>query len=194
MGLLYVYNPTGDVTEITDADYPARHFAYDNLARLCGGSYDGAGGSGQCGDAAYELAYGYDGTGNLVNKAGTTLAYFPHGTAQPHAVQSDGTHVYEYDQNGNMVTQQPSGGGSTVATYIWTADNSLASVNISGEGVSSFSYDADGTLVKETAADGTVTYYVGVYYEVQPVTGIITRYILVGGQQVASPALRACAV
>ncbi|MEA3335589.1 MAG: hypothetical protein U9R25_06730 [Chloroflexota bacterium] len=90
------------------------------------------------GDAFYDMVYGYDGTGNLVNKAGTTLDYFPHGTAQPHAVQSDGTHVYEYDQNGNMVAQRLSGGGSAIATYTWTADNWLASVDMQGQGVSSF--------------------------------------------------------
>jgi YD repeat-containing protein len=183
----YLYNAAGDVVRWQDHGFPGswqRRFAYDDLGRLCGASYDNQDTTQGCGHPDYEYEYRHDATGNLTFKRGMSLSYPAAGSPHPHAAQSDGSYGYEYDANGNLlVTWQ---GDSPVATYAWDGKNRLQSVWAGGKTVQ-YGYDADGRLA-ERVLDGLSTHYPGPHYVVEKSAGagggdIVTRYYLVDGQR-----------
>ncbi len=73
--------------------------------------------------------------------------------------------------------------GTTTYTQGWDAENRL--VTVSGAGVSaSFSYDGDGMRVKGTV-NGTVTAYVGNWFEWTGSTSTMKKYYYAGAQRIA---------
>jgi len=188
--LAYSYDLSDNVTAITDEVLrETQGFSYDALNRLVTAS---ASTSTQGSATTYAHSYTYDALGNLVRvtRDGTSCDY-SYGS-QPHAV----TRVtcgsvqasYAYDANGNMTTRSQ-GGVSYQQQY--DAENRLIRVTRTVGTrleVTTFYYDADGNRVRQVAADGTSTLYIGQWYEESqsPSRGRVrTNYYYLGGQRVA---------
>ncbi|WP_203923019.1 RHS repeat-associated core domain-containing protein [Rugosimonospora africana] len=146
----YGYDQVGNVTTITDhVANQAQCFNYDGRDRLTGAYTNGT----DCthpadtsGPAPYNLAYSYDGAGNITSTtrdgATTTYAYPAQGTSavRPHAVSAVGADSFGYDPNGDLVTKTVAGVANTLT---WNVNNQLASITASGK-TASFIYDTDG--------------------------------------------------
>ena len=94
--LVYAFDDVGNVTGLTDTIHGNQTFAYDELNRLK-----------QASGPAHPtpIDYSYNEIGNMLNNSKVgTYSYPASGSAHPHAVTSDGTHTYTYDDNGNMKT------------------------------------------------------------------------------------------
>jgi RHS repeat-associated protein len=165
-----------DTGQVTWTGSEEQVFQYDHLDRLTHAQAIG-------GPAPYDRTYAYDAIGNILNKSDVgNYTYegntYTHG--QPHGVTHiDGQQRYWYDENGNQTTRI-AGGKTYVQSF--DASNKLQSVTEGGE-TTTFTHDGNGTRVKKEAPDGTVTYYVGGYYEVQGST--VTKYYYAGAQRVA---------
>jgi uncharacterized protein RhaS with RHS repeats len=112
----------------------------------------------------------------LTDKCGAVLSYAD--ANYPSAVTNHSTlgKNYTYDQNGNMLAR----GNQTLAS---TIDNRVASISISGGGTTSMEYDYSGMRVKKSAPATTLYPFAG--YEIDP-NGVITKFIRVGGESIAS--------
>ncbi|MBK8129275.1 MAG: RHS repeat protein [bacterium] len=146
----YTYDKVGNIRSITDNILVnTQSFGYDALNRLTTASAPGT-----ASIAGYNHTYGYDVLGNITNNAGINYNYYD--TAHKHAV----THLnniqkFWYDANGNMTKRIEETG-----TYIQNFDveNRLLSVEMVGNGVTSFAYDASGQRVKTVQPDGRILY------------------------------------
>jgi RHS repeat-associated protein len=171
--LTYGYDNNGNVTSITDGLFTgSRSFTYDDLNRMITGN-----GTFGVNQAQTNCSYAYTSIGNLTDKCGAVLSY---GDANhPSAVTNHSTlsKNYTYDANGNMLTR----GNQTLT---WTVDNRVANIAIAGGGTTYMEYDYSGMRVKKTAAGG-ITLYPFAGYEIDP-NGVITKFIRVGGETVAS--------
>jgi RHS repeat-associated protein len=113
----------------------------------------------------------HDTIGNITsNSLVGSYTYPAPGAARPHAVTAAGGKTYTYDANGNLVS-------SWGRDITWDADRHP--VNISGI---MFAYDAEGMRVRKVNG-ATDTTYVSDDYEVTG--GVVTKYISLGGVQVA---------
>jgi RHS repeat-associated protein len=140
--LSYSYDPIGNITQLNNMG-ETLNFSYDALSRLTGVS------------GAYEENYEYDpDTGNLKKKTGIEGDYH-YGRAGAHAVTGYGTkkNVYEYDANGLMTKRK----GMEI-TY--DGQGHLTSYNGKNH-----IYDGDGNRVLMDHGEGSVTVYIGNYYE-----------------------------
>ncbi|MCP4593679.1 MAG: hypothetical protein GY842_23330, partial [bacterium] len=144
-------------------------FQYDDLDRL---TYAHANGN-VTSQGGYTREYEYDEIGNIDARKndGVTVDYDypPSGlnSVHPHAATTTGSsNSYSYDDNGNMSTRTENG-----ETYnqVFNVENKLESVTVDGE-TTTFVYDGDGNRVLRTGPDGTLTAYIGGYYEVTEAT------------------------
>ncbi len=156
----YAYDAVGNVIGITDTKANETWtYGYDALDRLDWTKLGGA----------PQQDYSYDAIGNITYYNGLGSApYYKYSGGKPHAVThlstttgGAGTQKYWYDANGNMTTRVENG-----VTYQQTfdAENSMVRVTANGQ-TTTFTYDGDGARVKKVDPDGTVTHYVGNYYE-----------------------------
>ncbi|MEJ2737434.1 MAG: hypothetical protein P8189_28405, partial [Anaerolineae bacterium] len=173
LDLEYGYDDVGNVSQLID-DHPtiggSLTFTYDSLDRLTSAS------------GVYSAHYEYSPVGNLEvkNEDGNayTLQY-----ADPdhvHAVSAVNGFAQAYDANGNMTLRVVDG---VTYTQTWDSENRLASVTGSGH-TTTFTYGADGALVKKTV-DGETTIHVGQHYEKNVASGTVTKYYYLNGQRVA---------
>ncbi|MFC1703550.1 SpvB/TcaC N-terminal domain-containing protein [Candidatus Omnitrophota bacterium] len=137
--LSYQYDSAGNILSITNNlnSVYSQNFTYDELNRLM--TANGVYGS---------KAYAYDEIGNMILKDGVTYSY-GEGDVGPHAITSgsDGS-VFEYDDNGNMISWQTSNG--RVYTYDFDAENRLKEVRLNNVTRATFEYDGDGGRTKKT--------------------------------------------
>ena len=161
LDLVYEYDDVGNVVQIEDGQVltQTQSFTYDALDRLTGASAQ-AGGPW----AAYSGSYEYDRVGNLRLKAegGITHTMQYSDTAHVHAVSAVDGVAQTYDANGNMTERVVDG-----VTYAqgWDQENRLVWVSTGGV-TTTFTYDANGALVKKEDPLVGTTYYVGPHYEV----------------------------
>ncbi|MFI6501026.1 RHS repeat-associated core domain-containing protein [Nonomuraea typhae] len=172
LDLGYTYDSIGNITKIADAasGQDAQCFTYDHLRRLTSAwtaTDDCASGAPQAGTiggvAPYATSYAYDSTGNRIKetkhawggKAETvrTFTYPAAGGRQPHALQSTGQDLFEYDATGNTTRRKV---GTSDQSLVWDAEGNLESVTEAGK-ITSFVYDADGDrLMRKTPTDATL--------------------------------------
>ncbi|MFF1819395.1 RHS repeat-associated core domain-containing protein [Kribbella sp. NPDC058245] len=152
----YAFDPTGNITKITDAGETTdtQCFTYDHLRRLTSAWTPG---SGDCaaaptkdslgGPAPYWHGWTFDVTGNRktetrTDAAGSTTATYSYpatGQPRPHAVQSvvttgtGGTKTdnYSYDDTGNLKTRNLNAAG--IETFDWDAQGEMVKVDGAGK-------------------------------------------------------------
>ncbi|TMR21761.1 RHS repeat-associated core domain-containing protein [Nonomuraea turkmeniaca] len=172
LDLSYTYDAVGNITKIADraGGQDTQCFTYDHLRRLTSAwtaTDDCAGGTPQSGKiggvAPYAVSYAYDSTGNRIKEtrhawggAGETVRDYTYpapGAKQPHALQSVGADLFEYDAAGNTTRRKV---GTSDQSLVWDAEGNLESVTEAGK-TTSFVYSADGDrLIRKTAADATL--------------------------------------
>ncbi|WP_405809444.1 RHS repeat-associated core domain-containing protein [Streptomyces sp. NBC_01520] len=197
--LSYSYDPSGNVTKITDspnADATLKGetqcFDYDGQRRLTEAWTPG---TGDCvsktlgGPASYRTTYSYDSAGLRTAETqysasgqGTTTAYCYNSTTQRHALTATTTAgadscngvaaAYAYDKAGNTI-ERP--GASSAQTLTWNAEGKLAELT-EGNRKTSYLYDADGNLlIRRAAGDGESVLYLGATEVHRSVTGGTTK-------------------
>nr|WP_055502337.1 RHS repeat-associated core domain-containing protein [Nonomuraea pusilla] len=202
LDLNYSYDPTGNITKIADqaGGRDTQCFTYDHLRRLTSAwtaTDDCAAGSPQSdvigGPAPYAVSYAYDATGNRTketkhawggaSESVRTFTYPAAGGKQPHALQSVGSDLFEYDEAGNTTRRKV---GTSDQALVWDAEGNLESVTEGGR-TTSFVYDADGDrLLRKTPADATL-YIDDMELRLDYAKDAVeqTRYYTINGQPVA---------
>ncbi|MGH6924047.1 MAG: hypothetical protein ACRED5_09935 [Propylenella sp.] len=119
-------------------------------------------------DNTLDQTFSYALNGNMLtnNPVVGTYTYGPATGPRPHAQINAGTRSYDYDDNGNALS-------NGTQTYTWDGENRLLSVTASGA-TTSFVYAPDGTWLKKLAAAGA-TLYLGPDIERDP-AGVWTKY------------------
>ncbi|QFY06764.1 type IV secretion protein Rhs [Nonomuraea phyllanthi] len=172
LDLHYTYDPAGNITKIAEeaGGQDTQCFTYDHLRRMTSAwtatddCASGAPESGTIGGVApYAVSYDYDVTGNRIKETRhawggapetvRTSTYPEAGGKQPHALQSVGQDLFEYDAAGNTTRRKV---GASDQTLVWDAEGNLESVTEAGR-TTSFVYDADGErLIRKTPDDATL--------------------------------------
>ncbi|MEV4107309.1 RHS repeat-associated core domain-containing protein [Nonomuraea sp. NPDC049695] len=172
LDLNYTYDPAGNITKIAEKaqNQDTQCFKYDHLRRLTSAwtaTDDCASGTPQSdkigGVAPYAVSYAYDSTGNRIKEtkhawgggaeSTRTFTYPEAGGKQPHALQSVGSDLFEYDATGNTTRRKV---GNVDQTLVWDAEGNLESVTEAGK-TTSFIYDAEGDrLIRKTPTDATL--------------------------------------
>ncbi|WP_329082517.1 MULTISPECIES: RHS repeat domain-containing protein [unclassified Streptosporangium] len=173
LDLNYTYDAVGNVTKIADrgaSGQDTQCFDYDQMRRLtsawtgtddCASQTPTAGKIG--GVAPYATSYAYDSIGNRTKETkhawggmGETVrnsTYPQAGGKRPHALQSVGTDLFEYDAAGNTTRRKV---GAVDQALVWDAEGNLESVTEAGK-TTSFVYDAEGDrLIRKTPTDATL--------------------------------------
>ncbi len=167
--LLYQYDKVGNIKSVADSiASETSTYNYDTLDRLTSWTL-----------GSTTENYGYNTTtGNLENKAGTTLNYAD--TAHKHAATSAGGNTFTYDANGNQITRVI---GADAFNLVYDAENRIVEVKKNSTSIAAFAYDADGKRVQATE-NGTLTKFIGGHYEV---TGSeITKHYFAGASRIAT--------
>ncbi|TYB67130.1 RHS repeat-associated core domain-containing protein [Nonomuraea sp. PA05] len=201
LDLSYSYDAAGNITKIADkAVQDTQCFKYDHLRRLTSAwtaNDDCAAGTPTAatigGVAPYAFSYAYDVTGNRTKEtkhgwgglADTvrTSTYPAAGGKQPHALQSVGSDLFEYDAAGNTTRRKV---GNSDQSLVWDAEGNLESVTEAGK-TTSFIYDADGDrLLRKTATDATL-YIDDMELRLDYAKNVVeqTRYYTFGGEAIA---------
>ncbi|SDJ61425.1 RHS repeat-associated core domain-containing protein [Nonomuraea jiangxiensis] len=172
LDLRYSYDAVGNITKIADqaGGQDTQCFTHDYLRRLTSAwtaTDDCASGSPQSGKiggvAPYAVNYAYDATGNRIKETKPawggaseqvrTSTYPAPGGKQPHALQTVGSDLFQYDEAGNTIRRKV---GTSDQTLVWDAEGNLASVTEAGK-TTSYVYDADGSrLIRRTTTDATL--------------------------------------
>ncbi|MDP9844633.1 RHS repeat domain-containing protein [Streptosporangium lutulentum] len=172
LDLNYTYDAVGNITKIADraGGQDTQCFDYDHLRRLTSAwtaTDDCAGGTPQSGKiggvAPYAVSYAYDSTGNRTKEtkhawggASETVRSYTYpqpGGKQPHALQSVGADLFEYDASGNTTRRKVAAADQAL---VWDSEGNLESVTEAGK-TTSFVYDAEGDrLIRKTPADATL--------------------------------------
>ncbi|MFK4037334.1 RHS repeat-associated core domain-containing protein [Nonomuraea wenchangensis] len=171
LNLGYTYDAVGNITKIAEAGgQDTQCFTYDHQRRLSSAwtaTDDCVSGSPKSatigGVAPYAVSYAYDVTGNRIKETkhawgGTaetsrSYAYPQPGGKQPHALQSVGADLFEYDTAGNTTRRKI---GNADQALVWDAEGNLESVTEAGK-TTSFVYDAEGDrLIRKTPTDATL--------------------------------------
>ncbi|WP_052423791.1 RHS repeat domain-containing protein [Nonomuraea candida] len=167
----YSYDAIGNITKIDDrANQDTQCFTYDHLRRLTSAwtaTDDCASGGPRSatigGVAPYAVSYAYDVTGNRIKETKHAFGsggeqvrdytYPQPGGKQPHALQTVGQDLFEYDAAGNTTRRKV---GTSDQSLVWDAEGNLASVTEAGK-TTSFIYDAEGDrLIRKTPTDATL--------------------------------------
>jgi len=177
---LYGYTEAGDISSIT-RDGVVYTYTYDGLHRLIGeSSVNGS------------ITYTYNNIGNMTQKVvfGNTLDYSYNDVAHKHAVSglilNGGSAMpLTYDANGNLVAGPDLTDLQNVESraITWNAENMPIQIIHSAIGTGNFEYDGLGQRSKKVMAGGSITRYIGKYYEKVDSTG--TRYIFTGNVRLA---------
>lgn len=203
LDLNYSYDAIGNITKIADkgASGPdTQCFTYDHLRQLTSAwtaNDDCASGTPQSdkigGVAPYAVSYAYDSTGNRLKEtkhafggggASTRDYTYPAaGGKQPHALQTAGQDLFEYDDAGNTTRRKV---GNSDQSLVWDAEGNLESVTEAGK-TTSFVYDADGDrLIRKTPTDSTL--YIDdmeLRFDFAKDAVEQTRYYTIGGEPIA---------
>ncbi|MEO3868847.1 RHS repeat-associated core domain-containing protein [Nonomuraea sp. B12E4] len=201
LDLNYGYDAIGNITKISDkAVQDTQCFTYDHLRRLSSAwtaTDDCASGSPQSdkigGVAPYAVSYGYDSTGNRIKETKhawggaseqvRTSTYPAPGGKQPHALQTVGADLFQYDEAGNTTRRKV---GTSDQTLVWDAEGNLESVTEAGK-TTSYLYDADGDrLLRKTPTDATL--YIDdmeLRFDFAEDKVEQTRYYTIGGEPIA---------
>ncbi|MFG1625395.1 RHS repeat-associated core domain-containing protein [Kribbella sp. NPDC049227] len=187
----YTYDQIGNVKTIADrVANQSQCFGYDGRDRLttayttttsCPNAADTGG------PDPYDLAYTYDGSGNIAsassNGATTTYTYPAQGagSVRPHAVSAVGTNTYTYDADGNLQTRKIDG---TASTLTWDAQNQLTALTTS-TGTTNFVYSADGDRLLRSESGSTTLFLDGTELVAGAGGVTATRYYNSGGAVVA---------
>ncbi len=173
---IYTYDGAGNMWQIEDYANSSgtQVFNYDDLNRLV--TAEGNYGAGQ----VYEVKnYMYSPNGNIQEKDSQTYTY-SQVNAGPHAVTSIGSDTFNYDDNGNMISQTVSG---VITDYDYDMENRLIEISQGTTTIAEHGYDEGGARVKK-AAGGNTTRFVGALYE-DVSSGLTNNYIYLGGIRVA---------
>ncbi|GAA3580869.1 RHS repeat-associated core domain-containing protein [Nonomuraea rosea] len=198
----YTYDAIGNITKIADkaGGQDTQCFKYDHLRRMtsawtatddCASGTPTAGKIG--GVAPYAVSYTYDATGNRTKETKhawggapetvRTSAYPAAGGKQPHALQTVGSDLFEYDAAGNTTRRKV---GTSDQALVWDAEGNLESVTEAGK-TTSFLYDADGDrLIRKTPTDSTL--YIDdmeLRFDFAKDAVEQTRYYTIGGEPIA---------
>ncbi|MGW6502824.1 RHS repeat-associated core domain-containing protein [Nonomuraea angiospora] len=200
LDLNYSYDAAGNITKIADkSGQDTQCFKHDYLRRLTSAwtaTDDCASGptGGKIGGVApYAVSYAYDATGNRLKETkhawgGTgettrTSTYPAAGGKQPHALQTVGSDLFEYDAAGNTTRRKV---GNSDQSLVWDAEGNLESVTEAGK-TTSFVYDADGDrLIRKTSTDATL-YIDDMELRLDYAKDVVeqTRYYTIGGEAIA---------
>ncbi|NUW36581.1 type IV secretion protein Rhs [Nonomuraea sp. SMC257] len=203
LDLNYTYDAIGNITKIADkgASGPdTQCFTYDHLRRMTSAwtaTDDCAAGSPQSdkigGVAPYAVSYAYDSTGNRVKEtkhawggAGESTRDYTYpaaGGKQPHALQTVGSDLFEYDAAGNTTRRKV---GNSDQSLVWDAEGNLESVTEAGK-TTSFVYSADGDrLIRKTSTDATLFVDdMELRFDFAKDAVEQTRYYTIGGEPIA---------
>ncbi|GAA1982509.1 LamG-like jellyroll fold domain-containing protein [Catenulispora subtropica] len=161
----YNRDAAGDVTSITS---PTQNqcFTYDGQAQMTRAfttdSATCAGPNPTYGPSPYDVTYGIDGLGNILqttdNIASTTHIWQYNDANHVHALTNNGGDTYGYDANGDMTSRSVDGLSSTLA---WNEQQQLKSV-VQGPYTTGFVYSADGgRLIRHDTGTNQATLFLG---------------------------------
>ena len=144
----YAYDAVGNITEIVDNSITLSEatttYTYDDLYRLKTASTSRASSS------AYARSYSYNALGNITYKSDRgAYSYAGHigsSFANPHAVTTAGSVIYEYDLNGNLASS------SDGWTLDWDHQNRLIQSN-DGIYETTYGYDHTGQRVYKSVEE-----------------------------------------
>ncbi|WP_194922496.1 LamG-like jellyroll fold domain-containing protein [Catenulispora pinisilvae] len=161
----YGRDAAGNVTSI-DSPVQNQCFAYNGQSQMTQAfttdSTTCASANHTYGPSPYDVTYGIDGLGNIVqttdNIAATTQIGQYTDPNHVHALTNQGGDTYGYDPNGDMTSRTVGGASSTLD---WDEQQQLASVT-QGANSTSFVYAADGTrLIRHDPGTNQATLFLG---------------------------------
>ncbi|MBU0706385.1 LysM peptidoglycan-binding domain-containing protein [Patescibacteria group bacterium] len=166
----YTYDPVGNLMNMVDANSGITaktvSYQYDSLYRLTQADYQNT-----ANQTDVTQTYQYDSLGNMTYKS--DVGQFVYNGQHPHAVTQAGSHVYDYDANGNMVLRD-----SDSMAYDYR-DRLILSA-----GKASFTYgEGYERLTKTDLVTNGVIYYPDKYFEVHPDKEV--KYIYAGDLRIA---------
>jgi RHS repeat-associated protein len=177
LDLDYDYDAVGNVMQLVQSSAISNKktavYTYDDLYRLKTATITNVG-SGQ----PYTKSLNYSSAGNITSKSdmGGAYTYEPAGASKinPQAVRTANGVTYNYDDNGDMVSD------GTFA-YVWNYKRQLVSATNTSTGqVATYFYDFSGQRYKKVvtplSGSAETTVYVGGHYEVTP-TGEVKSYV-----------------
>jgi RHS repeat-associated protein len=149
-----VWNQLDQIVSISDlkgsgTDY-SQQFTYENL-RLTQASSPNAYGT---------IGYDYDGAGNLTTKGAHKMAYDGY---QVTSADSSGVSTYSASYNSTGTMKSRTVGGANW-TFSYDSSNRLTNATSSGSS-ETYRYDYKGNRLVKTGNDGTVTIYIGGFFE-----------------------------
>ena len=148
----YTLNIVGDRVRVEKLDSSYITYQYDSIHRLVREvHHDGVG------TVIRDLSYVYDSVGNRLSKTdnvGSVTNTYQYDAAD--RMTNDGTFVFVYDANGNLVEKSA---GSTVISYAYDTENRLVESRSPGS-VIEYRYDAFGNRVEKSDALGTIYFLV----------------------------------
>lgn len=174
--LAYSYDSVGNLLQIVDASATntakTTNYSYDDLYRLTQTQVINS-----ANNENYTRTYSYDIIGNILSKSDKGSYVYSGGNdatssatnATPHAVTSDGTKTYTYDDDGNLISDG-------LWTHVWDYNNRLLS---SQDGSVSMHYTYDegvNRLTKTNVSTGKKTYYLDKYYDLEGMKGKVHIY------------------
>lgn len=138
----YTYDQSSNITQINDplnlqGTGALRSASYDNLDRLVNYTYQGA---------ARSASLTYDSRGNILqNSESFGTSNYEYTSSRPHAVTRIGTNSYDYDANGNMISDPN-------RRMSYNAANQMTRVEMTSGVAVDYEYDYTGARVKKTSA------------------------------------------
>ena len=176
--LSYTYDAVGNISNINDVSETLTakivDYDYDELNRLTVATAVD-----DLNNTLYDRSYVYDDIGNMTNKSDIgDLLYEENGNANPQAVTSAGSYVYEYDENGNMTS-------NGAASYDFNYRDQMISSN-DGNIIYAYYYDHDGSRVAKADDQDNTVYYANDYYEkeINSDSNVAKDYVIVNGKKV----------
>ena len=176
--LSYLYDKVGNLTQIADSsDLKTKKtatFQYDDLYRLISTSVTNA-----FDNKNYQRQYQYNPIGNITYKSDQGNYYYQGNQAgsyaPPHAVTKVGNTNYEYDKNGDLL----SNGNNN---YSWDYNQRLTEVLYAG-GATQYSYDQNNERTKKVEGED-VAIFINKLYEIR--NGEPVKHIYANNELVAS--------
>lgn len=194
--LAYAFDDLGNLLSRTDVNQNlAETFLYDNRNRLKSSTVNS-------GIGTVTQSYNYDAIGNITSRSGVGTYTYGAVNAKPHAVAEvaligGGKRVYQYDGNGNLLTEvQYDAAGNVVAgkgrTMAYNSFNMPQSIT-TGSQTLSFTYGPAHQRVRQVAPTATTIYLHpdnagGLFYEKDIKAGGVVEhkhFISANGQVIA---------